>query len=158
MDMKTIGLIHTPFDELEGMPIQPKGALGVKGTIVVKQAYLPGLNDLDGFSHLILIYQFHLSKDFKLEVTPFLDTATHGVFATRAPKRPNPIGISVVQLDGVEENRLHVSNIDVLNGTPLLDIKPLVPEFDCPREVQTGWLAHSLADVSDKKSDGRFNK
>lgn len=156
MDMKPIGAIHTPFTDLEDMPIQPKGAAGVNGTVELYQEYHAGLQDLDGFSHVILVYLFHQSEGFELQVVPFLDTNMRGLFATRAPKRPNPIGISVVKLERIENGLLHVSNVDVLEGTPLLDIKPLVPQFDCPRDARTGWLAHSKDNVATKRSDDRF--
>lgn len=156
MNIKPIGVIHTPFKDLEGMPIQPKAAAGVSGTVELYPQYHAGLRDLDGFSHIVLVYQFHQSKGFELRVVPFLDTTPRGVFATRAPKRPNLIGMSVVPLVRIDKGLLHVSNIDVLDGTPLLDIKPLVPQFDCPEGVRTGWIAHSDDEVSSKKSDGRF--
>lgn len=157
MRMKPIGTIHTPFTEPEGMPIQPKGAIGVKGTVELFQEFQAGLKDLDGFSHIILLYLFHKSEGFNLQVIPFLDTSSRGVFASRAPKRPNPIGISVVQLDRIEKGVLYIRNVDILDGTPLLDIKPFVPEFDCPHESRTGWIENSKGKVSTKKSDGRFN-
>jgi tRNA (adenine37-N6)-methyltransferase len=156
MEMRPIGTIHTPFSEQEGMPIQPTGAVGVIGTIEVFDQFRAGLKDLDGFSHIILLYLFHRSEGFNLHVVPFLDTTPRGVFATRAPKRPNPIGISIVQLDRIEDGMLHVRNIDILDGTPLLDIKPYVPEFDRPEHVRSGWIANSNDTVSMKKADGRF--
>lgn len=156
MTMNPVGIIKTPFTDLEGMPIQPKGAIGVEGTIEIFPEFEPGLKDLDGFSHIILLYLFHRSDGFNLQVIPFLDTSPRGVFATRAPKRPNPIGLSVVQLDRIERGVLHIRNVDVLNGTSLLDIKPLVPDFDCPEDVRTGWLERSTDRLSSKKSDGRF--
>jgi tRNA-Thr(GGU) m(6)t(6)A37 methyltransferase TsaA len=152
-----IGVIHTPFTDLEGMPIQPAGAAGVKGTVEVFEKYRPGLKDLEGFSHIILIYHFHGSSGFELQVVPFLDSEPRGLFATRAPKRPNPIGLSVVQLDKVENGILHIQNVDILDNTPLLDIKPYVPEFDAPKEVRTGWLAKAGKTASGhKSSDDRF--
>ena len=138
------------------MPIQPKGAVGVNGTVELFQEFRTGLKDIDGFSHIILLYLFHRSQGFNLQVIPFMDTTSRGVFATRAPRRPNPIGMSVVQLDRMENGILHIRNVDILDGTPLLDIKPFVPEFDCPREVRTGWVANSKDEVSAKKSDDRF--
>jgi tRNA-Thr(GGU) m(6)t(6)A37 methyltransferase TsaA len=151
-----IGIIHSPFMELEGMPIQPAGAAGVKGTVEVFEDFHPGLKDLGGFSHIILLYHFHRSQSFNLHVVPFLDSETRGVFATRAPRRPNPIGLSVVQLDKIEDGVLHIRNVDILDGTPLLDIKPYVPEFDAQVEVRTGWLEKARKTVSSRKSDDRF--
>lgn len=156
IEIQPIGTIHTPFSELEGMPIQPKGAKEVKGTVELFEQYRPGLKDLDGFSHIFLIYAFHRSSGFKLEVVPFLDNQPRGLFSTRAPKRPNPIGLSVVLLDRVEDGILHVTGIDVLNGTPLLDIKPYVPDFDHFPEVRTGWIGDAKDRVATKKSDDRF--
>jgi tRNA (adenine37-N6)-methyltransferase len=153
-----IGVIHSPFKDLHGMPIQPVGARGVKGQIELDEKYTPGLNDLDGFSHIILIYHFHLSSGYSLEAKPFLDTVTRGIFATRAPKRPNPIGISVVRLDKIEGFTLHITNVDVVDGTPLLDIKPYIPYLDKDKNenVSMGWFEDKYQEVREKKSDKRF--
>ena len=151
-----IGVIHTPFAEPAGMPIQPAGAAGVRGTVEVFEEFRAGLADLDGFSHLILLYHFHRSAGFDLKATPFLDAQPRGLFATRAPRRPNPIGLSVVALEKVDGNVLHVQNVDMLDGTPLLDIKPYVPQFDAAQDVRTGWIAKSGDAVADKRSDDRF--
>ena len=156
MELKTIGIIHTPFTKLDGMPIQPAGAVGVKGRVEVFEEYRAGLKDLDGFSHIILIYIFHRSQGFKLEVVPFMDTQSRGLFATRAPKRPNPIGLSTVQLDRIENGNLHVQNVDILDATPLLDIKPYVPDFDSHAQIRTGWLERARKTVNKRKSDKRF--
>jgi tRNA-Thr(GGU) m(6)t(6)A37 methyltransferase TsaA len=155
-ELKPIGIIHTPFKELSGMPIQPAGAAGVSGVVEVFEEYRSGLKDLDGFSHLILLYHLHRSQGFNLHVVPFMDSKPRGLFATRAPKRPNPIGLSVVQLDKIEDGVLHVQNVDILDGTPLLDIKPYVPEFDAQTDVRTGWLETAGKTVSDRESDDRF--
>ncbi len=153
---RAIGIIHSPYKDIRGMPIQPTGAVGIDGYLEIYPEYGDGLKDLEGFSHIILLYHFHLAKGYSLTVKPFLDPEERGLFSTRAPKRPNPIGISVVRLTGVKENRVNVKDMDVLDGTPLLDIKPYVPEFD-HREVRgTGWLTKTAADVSEKRSDGRF--
>ena len=156
MELKPIGIIHTPFTEPEGMPIQPKGATGIRGTIELFDEYHEGLKDLDGFSHIILLYHFHRSHGFNLQVVPFMDSELRGLFATRAPRRPNPIGISVVQLDKIENGVLHIQNVDIMDGTPLLDIKPYVPEFDSPQNIRTGWLEQARKTVSGRKSDDRF--
>ncbi len=158
IEMKPIGNIYTPFKKREGMPIQPAGASGVKGRVEVFEEYCPGLKDLDGFSHIILLYHFHRSQGFKLETVPFLDTEARGLFSTRAPNRPNSIGLSIVQLERIEGCVLHVQNIDILDGTPLLDIKPYVPEFDDQVEVRTGWLEQARGAVSSRESDGRFKE
>ena len=151
-----IGIIHSPFTKLSGMPIQPAGAAGVEGTVEVFPKYNDGLKDLEGFSHIIMLYHFHRSKGFKLHVVPFMDSTPRGVFATRAPKRPNPIGLSVIKLQKIQDNILYVENVDILDGTPLLDIKPYVPEFDEQTEARAGWLEEARKEVSKRKSDQRF--
>ncbi len=155
---KSIGIIHSPFKDLEGMPIQPIGARGINGQIMVNSEYNGGLKDLEGFSHIILIYHLHLSKGHLLEVKPFLDTHKRGIFATRAPKRPNPIGLSVVKLEKIEGNIVHISDVDIVDGTPLLDIKPYIPHFDKhpDDDIIIGWFEDKYHDASSKKSDGRF--
>lgn len=155
---KPIGYIKTPFIKTEGMPIQPTGAKGIKGEIEIYPEFVEGLKDLDGFSHLILIYHFHESKAFKLSVKPFMDNQFHGVFSTRAPKRPNAIGLSVVKLTKIEGNIIFIENMDVLNGTPLLDIKPFIPDVDSPAVDKLGWLEGKSNKMGDSKSDSRFEK
>ncbi len=139
INMQPIGIIHTPFSEKRETPIQPTRS-SAKGMVEIFPEYVQGLQDLDGFSHIILLYVFHQSKGYSLLVTPFLDNQPRGLFATRYPARPNPIGLSVVHLLSVESARLEVDGIDVLDGTPLLDIKPYVPEFDIRQNVRAGWL------------------
>jgi tRNA-Thr(GGU) m(6)t(6)A37 methyltransferase TsaA len=151
-----IGIIHSPFDDIAGIPIQPTGASGVRGTVEVFPEFSAGLKDLEGFSHVILLYHFHRVQGTKLIVVPFMDDVPRGVFATRAPKRPNPIGLSIVRLVSVERNVLHVENVDILDGTPLLDIKPYVPEFDQRAAERVGWLEQAKGEVQTKKSDDRF--
>ena len=151
-----IGVIHSPFTEPQGMPIQPSGAGGVMGTVEVFQEFHAGLKDLEGFSHIVLLYHFHRSQGFKLHVVPFMDSQARGLFATRAPKRPNPIGLSIVRLRSIESGVLNIENVDVLDRTPLLDIKPYVPEFDAYKDVRTGWLEEARKTVSYRKSDDRF--
>jgi tRNA (adenine37-N6)-methyltransferase len=153
-----IGTIHSPFKTPAGMPIQPAGARNAAGRVEVDAAYGAGLDDIEGFSHIILIYHFHRSEGFDLTVTPFLDQRPHGLFATRAPRRPNPIGISVVPLLRREGNVLHVDCIDVLDGTPLLDIKPFVPDFDAPEATAVGWLAGKQGEAEKAVSDARFSQ
>ncbi len=153
-----IGIIHSPFKEPKGTPIQPRAAQGIHGTVEVFQEYTEGLKDIDGFSHVILVYHFHLSKKSSLRVKPFMDDQTHGVFSTRAPNRPNPIGISVVQLVKIEGNILQVKDLDIVDGTPLLDIKPYVPEFDIRDAKKKGWLEKNVSKLPTSKDDGRFIK
>jgi len=153
---KPIGIIHSPFKQANGTPIQPAGAQDVEGTVEVASEYMEGLKDIDGFSHIILLYQFHLSKGYSLAVKPYMDERSRGVFATRAPSRPNPIGMSVVRLIRVEGNKLYVRGIDIVDGTPLLDIKPYVPEFDTPPVDRIGWLEKAVNKLPKTKDDGRF--
>ncbi len=151
-----IGRVHSPFKEPKGTPTQPPASSGASGMIELFPEYQAGLQDLEGFSHLILIYLFHLSKKFSLKVKPFLDNLEHGVFATRAPARPNPIGISIVRLERIEAERLYIREVDIVDGTPLLDIKPYVPKFDCRAEVKSGWLEKNLHKLDHARDDGRF--
>jgi tRNA-Thr(GGU) m(6)t(6)A37 methyltransferase TsaA len=153
---KPIGTIKSPFSDLDQMPIQPSGEKSSPGYAEIFPEYADGLLDLDGFSHVFLIYHLHRNSKKELIVTPFLDSKPHGVFATRAPSRPNPIGISVVRLTAVEGNLLHFADLDVLDGTPLLDIKPYIPAFDAPENPRVGWLEDVDIDVRKMKSDDRF--
>jgi len=153
---RAIGVIHSPFTEIEGMPIQPPGAVGVRGSVELLPELEEGLKDLEGFSHLILLYHFHRVCEARLTVVPFMDPQPHGVFATRAPKRPNPIGLSVVRLIGIEGPVLTIEGVDVLDGTPLLDLKPYVPAFDQPGDVRVGWLERAGGRVRHTRSDDRF--
>ncbi|MBN2184199.1 MAG: tRNA (N6-threonylcarbamoyladenosine(37)-N6)-methyltransferase TrmO [Candidatus Krumholzibacteriota bacterium] len=154
VEFRPIGIVHSPFLEVAGMPIQPSRSEGAKGTVEIFDEFVEGLCDLDGFSHIILLYHLHLSRGYSLKVIPFLDDQPRGLFATRAPRRPNPIGLSVVRLAGVEKNILSVEDLDILDGTPLLDIKPFVGEFDSRKVPRIGWLES----VRKKKtrSDERF--
>ena len=153
---RSIGIIHTPFQDLSGMPIQPSAAEGVEGKVILDPALQEGLRDLEGFSHLILLYYFHQAGDLELLVKPFLDDKKHGIFATRAPRRPNGIGFSIVKLLKIQGNILTVANVDVLDGTPLLDIKPYIPYFDRPEADRVGWLEKNKGKVGGKLSDDRF--
>jgi tRNA-Thr(GGU) m(6)t(6)A37 methyltransferase TsaA len=151
-----IGVIRSPFTKRQGMPIQAAFADGAAGTVDLKPQYAEGLKDLEGFSHLILVYHFHRSEGYQLRVRPFLDEATRGVFATRAPRRPNAIGISTVRLERIEGNRLYVSDLDMVDGTPLLDIKPYVPQFDDRQKARIGWLEGRVREGSSVRADDRF--
>jgi tRNA-Thr(GGU) m(6)t(6)A37 methyltransferase TsaA len=151
-----IGIIHSPFTDLSAMPIQPTSEASRSGHIEIYSAYAEGLKDLDGFSHLILLYHMHAVQGMKLRVIPFLDTLPRGVFATRAPSRPNPIGLSIIRLLAVQDRLLQVDDLDVLDGTPLLDIKPYVPEFDHRKKVRLGWLEQARGRVKNQSSDDRF--
>ena len=153
IEYRTIGVVHSPFQDAEGTPIQPSRAKGAKGTVEVFQEYEEGLSDLDGFSHIILICHLHKSRSCRLKVVPFLDTELRGVFATRAPSRPNAIGLSVVRLLGIDGNTLSIEGVDLLEGTPVLAIKPYVSEFDDRAELRMGWLesARKRTDVADDR-------
>ena len=153
---KPIGIIRSPFKTVDAMPIQPAGAKDIEGRIEIFPDYVQGIKDLSQFSHLILIYYFHLSKGYDLLVKPFLDDETHGVFACRAPRRPNPIGISVVRLKNIKGSILHISDLDIVDATPLLDIKPYVSKFDKPKDVNIGWYKKKITAVKDKQADSRF--
>jgi len=153
---RPIGIIHSPFKEPKGTPIQPRAAHGVRGTVEVFPEYAAGLEDLEDFSHVILLYHFHLVKGAKLKVKPFMDQQEHGVFATRASSRPNPIGLSILRLERVEGNILYVCNIDIVDGTPLLDVKPYVPEFDIHPVERVGWLEKNVHKLPSTRDDGRF--
>jgi tRNA-Thr(GGU) m(6)t(6)A37 methyltransferase TsaA len=151
-----IGIIHSPTKDIKGMPIQPTGARGIAGTIEIDSEHVNGLKHIEGFSHIILIHHFHLSKGYSLEVIPFMDDRLHGVFSTRAPRRPNPIGLSVVRLVRVEGAILHIEDVDIADGTPLLDIKPYVPEFDVQKVERIGWLSKKVDKALEMKADERF--
>jgi tRNA-Thr(GGU) m(6)t(6)A37 methyltransferase TsaA len=153
-----IGIIRTPFEEPEGTPIQASEARGVKGKVEIFPEYVEGLKDLEGFSHVMLIYHFHLAKTSQLLAKPFLDDEEHGIFAIRGPSRPNPIGISVVRLAKIKESVLFFKDVDIVDQTPLLDIKPYVPEFDQREAKKVGWLEKKLARLTHSIADGRFSK
>lgn len=153
---KPIGIIHSPFREPSGTPIQPAGARDIGSTVEIASEYVKGLEDIEGFSHVILIYHFHLSRGYLLKVKPYMDEKSRGVFATRAPSRPNPIGISIVRLVKVDGNVLYIKDVDIVDGTPLLDIKPYVPEFDTRKVEKIGWLKKKVNKLSRARDDGRF--
>lgn len=157
IEYQPIGIIHTPHKTPEGTPIQPTGAKGVKGSIEVFPEYIAGLADLAGFSHIFMLYHFHLSKKFSLEVRPFMDDRKRGLFATRAPSRPNSIGLSVVRLIAITNGKLQIQDVDVVDGTPLLDIKPYVPEFDVRKVDQIGWIGKKTKGIDGAVDDGRFS-
>jgi tRNA-Thr(GGU) m(6)t(6)A37 methyltransferase TsaA len=138
------------------MPIQSAAAKGVAGWIELEPAFQAGLQDINGFSHLLLVYHLHLAEAASLTVTPFLDDQPHGIFATRSPKRPNPIGLSIVRLIRAEGWTLHIEEVDVVDGTPLLDIKPYVPAFDVRETEQIGWFANYIHRLPHARADDRF--
>jgi tRNA-Thr(GGU) m(6)t(6)A37 methyltransferase TsaA len=157
IDLEPIGVIHSPFKTPEDMPIQPAAAQGVSGSVELMPEYAAGLADLIGFSHIYLLYFFHLSHGYNLQVIPFLDTVPRGIFATRAPRRPNPIGLSIIRIHKITENIIEIKNVDIIDGTPLLDIKPYVPEMDATENCRIGWLTDYRSIISKQMSDKRFS-
>ncbi|MHA1638283.1 MAG: tRNA (N6-threonylcarbamoyladenosine(37)-N6)-methyltransferase TrmO [Candidatus Thorarchaeota archaeon] len=155
MKLTQIGEIRSPFKDSKGTPIQPPYSTA-KGEVVLNDEYAEGLHSLGGFSHMILIYWFHKTKNFDLQVTPYLDDSKHGIFSIRAPSRPNPIGLSVVRILEISKNKILFEGADILDGTPLLDIKPYVPEFDSYPGAKSGWLTSRFSKNPEKKADQRF--
>ncbi len=155
---KPIGVIHSPFKKPEGTPIQSSSGKNIKGTVEILPEYVKGLKDIEGFSHIILIYHFHLVKKTSLLAKPFMDDKTHGIFAIRGPSRPNHIGFSIVRLIRVKDNILYIQDLDILDGTPLLDIKPFAAEFDQRNKIKIGWMEENINKLSTSKDDGRFIK
>jgi tRNA (adenine37-N6)-methyltransferase len=154
-----IGVIHTPHTDVKNMPIQPIAAEGIKGYIELLPEYVAGLQDLEGFSHITLLYRFHKISSYELVLVPFMDTQKRGIFACKAPKRPNAIGVSTVRLLGVEGNIVHIEQVDMLDGTPLIDIKPFYPRYDNRLNAQLGWLEKNKDLPLEKlRSDERFKE
>ncbi len=151
-----VGVVHSPHKELAGMPVQPPSAAGIAGEIEIFPEYAEGLLDIEGFSRIMVFYHLHRSAGPLLSAIPFLDTVPHGVFASRIPRRPNSLGFSVVRLLSRDRNILKIADVDILDGTPVLDIKPYVPEFDSYPNESSGWFAGKLDDMSSKRSDDRF--
>jgi tRNA-Thr(GGU) m(6)t(6)A37 methyltransferase TsaA len=135
----SIGIIHSPHQKLSDIPIQPVFCNDIKGTVVVNPEFADGLIDLHEFSHIYLFYYFHQSQRTCLHVKPYLSDEEHGVFSTRAPHRPNKLGMSLVQLIGIEDNVLYVTGIDILDGTPLIDIKPYIQRYNSRKNARSGW-------------------
>jgi tRNA-Thr(GGU) m(6)t(6)A37 methyltransferase TsaA len=148
MQLEPIGIVHSPFREAQGTPLNPAFAKGIRGTVEVFEAFAAGLQDLDGFERIWLIFWFDRAAPTKLITPVYLDANPHGVFATRAPSRPNPLGLSCVKLLSIAKNVLQVEEIDILDGTPLLDIKPYSPYVDVFAVERSGWF-----DVAMKKQD-----
>lgn len=155
---KPIGIIHTPFKSGKGTPIQPGAGKNYQGKIELFPEYKKGLKDLDGFSHIILLYHMHKAGQYDLLSKPFMDKIKRGIFAIRAPARPNSIGLSVVRLRKIEDNILYIQDLDILDGSPLLDIKPWVDVFDRRENIKKGWLENNVAKLHKTRDDGRFEK
>lgn len=156
LSLVTIGHIRTPFVRAAGTPIQPRGAEGCNGTVEVLPEYAEGLKDVDGFDRIWLIYWLDRAAPAGLQVRPYMDTVQRGIFSTRSPSRPNPIGMSCVKLLSVDGCTLHVGNVDILDNTPLLDIKPYAPDFDIYPTQRIGWMAGRTA--AGKVADDRFHQ
>lgn len=152
-----IGVVHSPFTTLQGMPLQSVAAADVEGEIELWEEFVPAVADLDGFSHLHVISHLHRGAPGGLTVMPFLDSTPRGVLATRSPRHPNPIGLSVVRLLAVTGTTLHVAGLDLVDGTPVLDVKPYVPEFDAVAAERTGWLQAAAARVHQVRAEARFD-
>jgi tRNA-Thr(GGU) m(6)t(6)A37 methyltransferase TsaA len=156
---RPIGIIHTAFMSPEGMPIQGALAQEARGWIEIFPKYADGLKDVEGFSHLILLYVFHRSQGYRLIAKPFLEEIPRGLFSIRAPRRPNPIGFTVVKLLGRKDNRLDIAGVDMIDGTPLLDIKPYISDIDAHMDTKNGWISGKMrGDGGKRLSDGRFGK
>jgi tRNA-Thr(GGU) m(6)t(6)A37 methyltransferase TsaA len=157
-EVKPIGLINTPYETSAAVPLEPAFSES-EGTADIYPDYVAGLDSLEEFSHIILLYWFHRAKQPQMKVVPYMDTVEHGLFATRTPSRPNPIGFSIVELLKIESGTIYFKGVDMLNGTPLLDIKPYVPEFDSPKATRIGWLEKPLANDKEKLvADSRFEE
>ncbi len=154
--LKPIGVIHSSFKEPASMPIQSSGVSDAKGHIEIFPEFVDGIRDLNGFSHIYVLFYFHLSQSYNLTPIPFLDTVPRGLFSTRAPRRPNPIGLSIVTIEDIKDNIIQISGIDMVDKTPLLDIKPFIPNFEPKDNVRTGWMTKSPEEILKKKSDERF--
>jgi len=155
--VKPIGIICTPYLNTSNMPIQPIAARGIKGYIEISPEYVEGLKNLEGFSHIILIYHFHKIKEYDLEVITLSDSEARGIFASKEANRPNAIGISTVKLIKIEGNILYIEQVDMLDGTPLIDIKPFYPRYDNRLKVKTGWLdKYKKIPIEKLRSDESF--
>jgi len=152
---RPIGIISSPFKENTGIPRQSAGARDIKGTIEIFDEFLEGLTDLDDFSHIVVIFHLHRVKTHSLKACPPWDGKEHGVFATRSPYRPNPVGVSVVRLERIERNILQISEIDMADGTPVLDIKPYIPDLNPTENVRIGWLSDNVEGMNKSKSGDR---
>jgi len=155
VNYRPIGIIHSPFKENVGVPRQAVGASDINGTIEIFDEFSEGLKDLDGFSHIVVIFHLHMVKNPSLKSHPPWDGKEHGVFATRSPYRPNPIGVSVVGLESIDKNILHISGVDMADGSPVLDIKPHVPDLNPTKDIRIGWLTDKVDRMNKSKSGDR---
>jgi len=155
---KPIGVIHSKHIAADKTPIQPVYAKGCKGKAEILPEFAEGLRDLEGFSHIYLIYHFHCAAPAKLKVKPFLQNVKRGLFATRAPCRPNPIGLSIVRLMKIEETTLFLEGMDILDNTPLLDIKPYTAKFDCIATERNGWQDAVDEETAKKRGTRNYSR
>ena len=155
LEVRPIGIIRTQFKTSHGVPIQSCKS-NAAGLVEVYEEYVKGLDSLDEFSHIILLYWFHNTKPPRMEVKPYLDSKIHGLFSTRAPARPNPIGLSIVELNEINGSVIKFIGADMLDKTPLIDIKPFIPEFDNRIDATSGWLTTKIMEGQDYQADDRF--
>jgi tRNA-Thr(GGU) m(6)t(6)A37 methyltransferase TsaA len=155
---QSIGIIHSPHKEISKIPIQPVFCNDIEGTVLLNSEYADGLNGLQGFSHIYLFYYFCHSQKTCLRLKPYLSDHEYGIFATRAPHRPNKLGMSLVRLDRIENNIIYVRDLDILDGTPLLDIKPYIQRFDSRENVKSGWQDDISDDVAYDRGLRNFEK
>lgn len=158
IEYSPIGYVRSPFKEPSGVPIQTKAGSDIEGEIEVLDEFVEGICDLEGFSHIIVLTHLHAHRGYKLKVIPFLDDVERGVFSTRAPKRPNPIGLHLVRLRSVEGNVLRIMDVDMIDGTPVLDIKPYIPQGDEREGSRIGWLDGKLQRFLSEQADDRFSR
>jgi tRNA-Thr(GGU) m(6)t(6)A37 methyltransferase TsaA len=156
MKFKAIGIIHSPYKTVENMPVQTSASKNVEAEIEIFDQYKEGLSDLDGFSHIYVIFFLNMVREPKLKVIPFLDTVERGIFATRSPARPNPVGLSLAELVSVKGNRIIIRGVDMLDGSPVIDIKPYVPDFEICDNVKKGWFEGKTHKAEGILSDERF--
>jgi len=156
IEMRPIGYVRSPIKDRSMAPIQPEGGKDIRGTIEIMPEFVEGLRDLEGFSRIQVIFHLHESEDYSLTVIPFLDDRERGVFSTRAPRRPNPIGLSSVILERIQGNKMHIRGMDMIDGTPVLDIKPYVPRIDSHPDERIGWIEDRDQGMENSRSDGRF--
>jgi tRNA-Thr(GGU) m(6)t(6)A37 methyltransferase TsaA len=155
INYKPIGVIHSRFKESTGIPRQAVGASDEKGQIEIFDEFSEGLKDLSGFSHVLVVFHMHIVLKSSLKACPPWDGKEHGVFATRSPYRPNPIGVSVVRLESIEQNILHISGVDMADGTFVLDIKPYIPDLNPTDDIRIGWLTDKVEGMNKSKSGDR---
>ncbi|GIU16667.1 tRNA (N6-threonylcarbamoyladenosine(37)-N6)-methyltransferase TrmO [Shewanella glacialipiscicola] len=155
INFSAIGFVESEYNDIANMPIQGCKVANNQGVLVIDAEFTEGLADLHEFSHLYVLFHLHRCNDYTLKVKPFLDNQLRGIFATRSPKRPNPIGLSIVEIERIEDNRIYVKGIDILNQTPIIDIKPYIQAFDNITPTRDGWYEHGQ-DPLTTLSDNRF--